>query len=167
MLKYPCLVLSFAAALAAAPPAAAQGSFDLFAGQFLVESEVDSDSRLDVFGARGGWSFAPGWGVEGSLSWIEEGPVDLYFGDLSLRWTPRPDAPVRFYALGGPGLLHVELDRGVLGDPGDELTAHLGVGAEIDLGRRFVLRPDVRLRWIDDEESDLHTEATLGFGFRF
>jgi hypothetical protein len=160
-------VLTLLAALAAAPPAAAEGSFGLFGGQFLVESEVDSESRLDVLGLRAGWSVAPRWSVEGSLSWIEEGPVDLYLGDLSLRWTPRPDGRVRFYALGGPGVFHVELDEGVLGDPDDELAVHLGSGVEIDLGRRFVLRPDVRWRWFDDGDDTIHTEATLGLGFRF
>lgn len=166
MKPYSVVVLSFLAALAAAPTVAAEGSFTLFGGQFLVASEVDSDSRLDVFGARAGWSLARGWALEGSVSRADEGDVDLYFGDLSLRWMPRPEDRVRYYLLGGPGLFHLEIPEDAFGDPDDELTAHLGAGVEVTLGERFVLRPDVRLRWIDGVD-DIHTEATVGLGFRF
>lgn len=159
-------VLALLALLAAAPAAHADGSFGLFGGQFLVASEVDSDSRLDVLGLRAGWSLAPGWAVEGSVSALDEGRVDLAFADLSLRWMPRPEERARYYAVGGPGVLRVEVDDDVGGDPDDELTAHLGAGVEIGLGRRFVLRPDVRWRWIDGDD-DLHTEATVGVGVRF
>lgn len=96
------VAFSFLAALAAAPTVAAEGSFTLFGGQFLVASEIDYDSRLDVFGARAGWSLARGWALEGSVSRADEGDVDLYFGDLSLRWMPRPEDRVRYYLLGGP-----------------------------------------------------------------
>lgn len=169
MLKYSLAVPFLAvAALAAAPVARAEGSLHLFAGQFFVESELDSESALDVLGARAGWRVAPRWEVEGSLSLMDEGPVDFYSGDLSLRWTPRPDARTRFYLLGGPGVFHVELDDDVLGDADDELTAHVGAGVEIGLGERFLLRPDVRLRWIDGfGGDDVHAEATVGLGFRF
>lgn len=166
MKTYSVLVLSLLAALAAAPGAAAEGSFSLFGGQFLVASEVDSDSRLDVLGARAGWGLARGWALEGSVSRIDEADVELYFGDLSLRWMPRPDDRVRYYLLGGPGVFRLDVPENSFGDPDEELTVHLGAGVEVGLGERFVLRPDVRLRWIDGVD-DIHTEATVGLGFRF
>ena len=168
MLKYSVAVrFALAAALAAAPVARADGSLQLFGGQFLIDSAISSGSTLDVLGARAGWELAPGWAVEGSVSRMDEGPVDFYSGDLSLRWTRHPEDRARFYLLGGPGLFRAELDDDVLGDADDELTAHLGVGVEIGLGERFLLRPDVRLRWIDGGDDDVHTEATVGIGFRF
>lgn len=160
MLKYSVAVLSFLAASAVALPASAQGSFDLFAGIF-------SEDELDVFGLRAGWDLTPVWGVEGSVSRADAGPLVSYSGDVSLRWMPNPERRARFYLLGGPGVIHFELDPEVFGDADQEVTAHLGGGVEIDLTRGFVLRPDLRARWIAGLGSSFQAEATIGLGIRF
>ena len=66
---------------------------------------------------------------------------------------------------GGPGLYRVSDD----GFDQEESTVHLGIGAEIRLGRRAYVRPEARGRWLTDElEFDNGiADYSLGFGWRF
>jgi hypothetical protein len=186
----------------AAAPAEAQGHFGLSAG--LYTPEDDEADRTETFGLRGGYRFDSPFGVEGSLSRldldeafnIEEGPsipeldfdfdFELYNLDLSLQWFPGGRGLVVF---AGPGLarIDVEFSATFFGQTFSEsmsediFAAHAGVGYEWQVGERFFLRPEARVRrYFDDEleegigEEDVEisyraTDYEVGvlFGWRF
>jgi hypothetical protein len=160
------LAMAAAALMAASSAASAQSdsrraSFDLF-GAYV--QTVDSDFDTEAFGLRGGYRFAGPWAVEASLSRLNE-DVDLWFGDFSAKaYFGRYDR-VEVYAVAGPGIFRVSD-----GDfEEDETTVHFGLGAEVALGERAYLRPEVRGRWFADELifDDGIADYSLGFGWRF
>jgi hypothetical protein len=79
--------------------------------------------------------------------------------------------------LGGPGLILDDIEMRTSGSEvvsrqvkDTHLTAHLGVGYSINLSERFSLRPDLRLRWVDEEGTsdgdDLEWRVAVGVHFR-
>jgi opacity protein-like surface antigen len=135
-------------------------AFDIFGGYF-------GDSGSDhpkVFGARGSYRFSEVWALEATYS---KADVDgqVWFGDVSAKAYLVDTSHFEIYALGGPGIFRAK----AFGDTFNQNTVHLGLGAEIGLGARAYLRPEVRGRWATDEitwDARL-TEYTLGFGWRF
>ncbi len=44
-------------------------------------------------------------------------------------------------------------------------TAHLGVGAKIELNDKIYLRPEARVLWLEQIDHARDWEATIGLGF--
>lgn len=140
-------------------------SFDLFGAYVrLIDSGPDGDASTEAYGLRGGYRFTNTWAVEASLSKLNE-DVDLFFGDLSLKAYVMHSDRFEIYALAGPGKLRIE--EGIFEE--DEDTAHAGIGAEISLGERAYVRPEVRGRWFTDDLKfeDGIVDYSLGFGWHF
>lgn len=181
----------------ASRPALAQGSAGLFGGIYEPDDDLD---RTEVFGLRGGYRFAPNFGFEASLGRVDladalpdeddfldffssDLQAELYALDLSFQWFPTGSGLVVF---AGPGWSRVdaELDITIFGesfsfsDSEDILTAHAGVGYEWEVGERFYVRPEARVRRFfgDDEPEETEGlsisyqatdyEATVTFGIR-
>lgn len=181
----------------AAGPAWAQGHAGVFGGIYEPE---DADST-EIFGLRGGYRFHPNFGFEASLGRVDladaipdddggfplfvsaDLQIDLDVLDLSFQWFPTGGGLVVF---GGPGWSRIDFDLEVdvfdtvfrFSDSEDMLTAHAGVGYEWDLGERFYVRPEGRVRHFfgddldESEDSSISYqstdwEATVTFGFRF
>jgi hypothetical protein len=161
------LSMTFAVALsslAVISPVSAQEvetgpSFELF-GSRVEPTNADSGFHTESYGLRGGFRFSNGWAVEGALSRLNE-DANLWFGDLSAKAYAIHSDRFEIYALAGPGLYKVP-DR-------EWVTVHLGIGAEIGLGQRAYLRPEVRGRWLADElkANEGLLDYSLGFGWRF
>lgn len=98
--------------------------------------------------------------MEGALSRLSD--ADVWFGDVSAKAYLVHSQPFEIYALAGPGLVR-------LSGMEDKATVHFGIGAEIGVGRRGYLRPEVRGRWLADElrSDDGIVDYSLGFGWRF
>ena len=164
------LTLAAAFLLAVSSSAMAQSerrgaSFDLFGAYVrLIDTSPGDDADTEAYGLRGGYRFTNVWAVEASLSKLNE-DVDLFFGDLSLKAYVLHADRFEVYALAGPGKFRVE--EGTF--RADEDTAHAGIGAEIRLGERAVVRPEVRGRWFTDELKfdDGIVDYSLGVGWRF
>ncbi len=180
------LALVLAAMLAlssfAAPAAAVESNFEIFAGGFFPDS-FDHDEF--TYGVRGGFRFSDRWGLQGSLGRVELWDDGGHFWDVDLNATfldisamlfvnPRSKAELFFY--GGPGMAFFDIGVGGVG-PGfivwdDDFTLHAGAGLNVRLSDRMYLRPDVRVRWLgafDDGFDDGGTdfEATLALGWKF
>ena len=154
-------LLSLVAASAALAQDAETGpSFDLF-GARVEPTDSDADFHTEAYGLRGGYRFSNVWALEGSLSRLDE-DVDVWFGDLSAKAYFVHSDRFGLYALGGPGVFKAE-------DEDEELMLHVGIGAEIGLGQRAYLRPEVRGRWLADElkADEGLAEYSLGIGWRF
>lgn len=154
-----------------APASLAQNSgayVEAFAGKIFYETDFDLDET--TFGARGGYRFDERWGIEGTISRQEiDDFIDVYFVDVSLRRSLVQGERTELFFVGGPGLFRADFGSFPFNDTEDELALHAGLGLDIKLGERLYLRPDVRARWVDGDlfDDDIHTEATLGVGFRF
>lgn len=163
------LSITFATALLsfaiASPDALAQdvetsASFELF-GARVEPTDSGADFHTEAYGLRGGYRLSNAWTLEGSLSRLDE-DVDVWFGDVSAKVYAFQADRFRLYALGGPGVFKVEEEN-------EELTFHLGIGAEIGLGQRAYLRPEVRGRWLAEEikADEGLVDYSLGIGWRF
>lgn len=134
-------------------------SLDLFGSYFTAEADGDTANE-ESWGLRGSHRFTNVWALEAALSTIREEGVDAYFGDASLKAYLFHSNRVEGYLLGGAGILRVEDE--------DETTLHLGLGAEIALGERAYLRPEVRGRWFEEDvDAVTFMDYSLGFGLRF
>jgi hypothetical protein len=162
------LSMTFATALllplAVASSASAQDvergpAFELF-GARVEPADSDADFHTESYGVRGGFRFGNVWALEGALSRLNE-DEDVWFGDLSAKAYAIHSDRFEIYALAGPGVYKVP-DR-------EWVTVHLGIGAEIGLGQRAYLRPEIRGRWLADElkADDGLLDYSLGFGWRF
>jgi len=154
-------LLSFAIASAASAQDVRTGaSFGLF-GARVQPTDSDADVHTEAYGLRGGYRFGGVWALEGSLSRLNE-DAELWFGDLSAKAYLVHSNRFEIYALGGPGVYKIE-------DVGEKATVHLGIGAEIGLGERAYLRPEVRGHWLADElrVDDGLVDYSLGIGWRF
>jgi Outer membrane protein beta-barrel domain len=133
-------------------------SLDLYGAYLSDVSRLDEEEdNHKGFALHGSYRFNHVWALDGSIAQFgEEGEVER-LTDISakaylLHWD-------RFegYALAGGG--HSRLGG---------MTLHLGLGAEISLGRRLFLRPEVRGRWLDHElDAEPAVENSLGVGWRF
>ncbi len=154
-------LLSFAVASSASAQDVERGpSFELFGGR-IEPTDSDADFHSESYGLRGGYRFGNMWALEGTVARLNE-DVDVWFGDLSAKAYLIDTSRFEVYALGGPGVYKVE-------DASEKVTLHLGVGAEIGLGQRAYLRPEVRGRWLADElkADEGLAEYSLGIGWRF
>ena len=184
--------------------ARAQGSFGISAG--LYQPDDDDLDQTEVYGLRGGYRFRPSFGFEAALSKVDladalnlddgvTGPDfgfdadfkgDLYNLDLSLQWFPNGS---NFVVFGGPGVARLDTKVRVtaFGQTCSEsgtsniFTAHLGLAYQWQIGDRFFVRPEARVRrYFDDEISRSQYddnlavsyeatdyEASLIFGWRF
>ena len=160
------LLATLALPVLAASTAAQEGpergfSLDLFGAHLRASGEDGGSTRS--LGLRGGYRFSRTWALEGSLSRLDE-DAQVWFGDLSAKAYLVDTSHFELYALGGPGEFRVRVG----GDEVDRSTIHLGIGAEIGLGRQAYLRPEVRRRWeINSIGSDAINEYSLGFGWKF
>jgi opacity protein-like surface antigen len=137
-------------------------AFDLFGGYLRSTGSIDGHSK--DFGLRGSYRFSGTWAVEGAFAKVDEGG-DLWFGDLSAKAYLVDTSRFEIYALGGPGVFRAKLG----GEASDQATVHFGIGAEIGLGARAYLRPEIRGRWATDElnwDAGI-AEYSLGIGWRF
>jgi opacity protein-like surface antigen len=102
--------------------------------------------------------------VEAALAKINESDVDVYVGDLSAKYTFAQLESFSLYAVAGPGQVRIsDGDFDV-----DEDTYHLGLGAEIPLGAKGYVRPDVRgRRYVDSDIDVTLVDYSVGFGWRF
>lgn len=148
-------------------PAEAQGSFGISGGIYVPED--DELDNTEVFGIRGGYRFAPQFGIEASLSRVElidgfpgddepsipeleiDLQVDLDNLDLSLQWFPRGGNLLVF---AGPGLARIDAEAEfrfsgatIRDSVSDEiLTAHAGLAYDWQIGEHFFIRPEARAR---------------------
>ena len=154
-------LLSFAVASSAWAQHGETGpSFELF-GARIEPTDSDADFHSESYGLRGGYRFSNTWALEGTAARLNE-DVDIWLGDLSAKAYLIDSSYFEIYALGGAGVYKVEDDY-------EKATLHLGIGAEIGLGQRAYLRPEVRGRWIADElkADEGLAEYSLGIGWRF
>lgn len=135
-------------------------AFEIFGG--YLENLGSSQPR--IFGIRGSYRFTDVWAVEGAFAKVDVGG-QVWFGDVSAKAYLVDTRRFEIYALGGPGRFRSRL----LGDTFNQNTVHLGLGAEIGLGARAYLRPEIRTRWATDDITwdDRLSEISLGFGWRF
>lgn len=162
------LSITFATALlslavtssARAQDAKAGATFELFGGR-IEPTDSDADFHSESYGLRGGYRFNNTWALEGTVARLNE-DADIWFGDLSAKAYLIDTSHFEIYALGGPGVYKVESDY-------EKVMLHLGIGAEIGLGQRAYLRPEVRGRWLADElkADEGLVEYSLGLGWRF
>jgi hypothetical protein len=154
------LALPLLSSSAAAQTADHGPALDVFAGYF----SNSGPGTTRAFGARGSYRFSDVWAVEATYSKADvEGQV--WFGDASVKAYLVDTSHFEIYALGGPGVFRSRFS----GDSFNQNTVHLGLGAEVGLGSRAYLRPEVRGRWATDEITwnARLLEYTLGFGWRF
>lgn len=148
-------VVTLASAHAEGPPGP---TFELFGG--YVRSTGGGGEHSESYGLRGSYRFGGTWALEGELGrFNEEGSVG--FGEVSGKAYLVDTSRFEIYALAGMGIYRID---GI-----DSNTAHVGLGAEIDLAPRVYLRPEVRGRWLINQ---LHGDAgvvdySLGLGWRF
>ena len=153
-------LFSLVAASSASAQSEMRGSyFDLFGAR--VQSTDSSDHfHTESYGVRGGFRFNGVWALEGSASRIKD--TDVWFGDLSAKAYFLHAHGFEMYAVASPGLFRVSGEN-------PQFTLHAGIGAEIGLGERVYLRPEVRGRWLAKElngDSGL-VDYSLGLGWRF
>lgn len=135
-------------------------AFDIFGG-YLGSS---GSGHPRTFGIRGSYRFTDVWAVEAAFAKVDIGG-QVWFGDVSAKAYLVDTSRFEVYALGGPGRFRSRF----FADTFNQNTVHLGLGAEIGLGARAYLRPEIRERWATDEitwDARL-TEYTLGVGWKF
>ena len=159
-------------------------SFEGFAG---YTDTTESFGDEVVYGLRGGRRLRPHLALELAVERDERSShfltmpqvaveTDLTFLDLSVVGFVNPGERAEWYFLGGPGWgwreREVRFPMGLHATgSADWLTAHVGTGVRIGLGRRAYLRPELRWRWSEkvedggfslDETTDF--ELTLAVG---
>lgn len=116
---------------------------------------------------RGSRNFGRRWAVEAAV--LRSGVFDsdgpgVWIADLGAKLYLNDGRRADWFLSAGPSLLVFPEDV-VGGDT--EVMVHLGAGTEVALGRRFYLRPELRLRkFLDAFDVTTLYELTLGFGWR-
>lgn len=153
-------LFSLVVASSASAQSEVRGPFFDFFGARVQSTEGSDDFHTESYGVRGGFRFNRVWALEGSLSRIKD--TDAWFGDLSAKAYFLHANRFEMYAVASPGLFRVSGEN-------PQLTLHAGIGAEIGLGQRVYLRPEVRGRWLAKElrgDNGL-VDYSLGLGWRF
>jgi hypothetical protein len=137
-------------------------SIDLFGAR--VDTVESSAGHANSYGLRGGYRFNSVWALEGSAEHVDEGFTN-WFVDLSAKAFLIDTSHFEIYGLAGPGLFRVS----AFGESDNQATVHAGLGAQIGLGSRAYLRPEVRARWATDDLkfNDGLVSYSLGVGWRF
>lgn len=161
-------------------PAEAQNTyrfFEVYGGYYDPGfDELDNDITLGLrygrrFNDSFGWEIGAGFfDLNGDANRPLAGTVgdaDAFLGDLSAIWFV---AGSNFGLLGGVGFASVNVDlEGTTEDESDDaFTYHFGAFYQWDIGDKFFLKPEVRVRKFEGdtyEKSD--TEYDLGVGWRF
>lgn len=170
------LIAAFAVCLVGLIPTAATaqpgGSFELYGGFYLPESDV-IDEDLS-YGIRAGYRWSERAAFEATLGRFE-GDIDfaavdfeVTLLDLSLAWTVNPGSGAELALFAGPGWAFVDVSSRAFGlsASDDSATVHAGANLRFDLSDSVYLRPDARVRYFEEsEEADF--EASLAIGFRF
>lgn len=169
-------VIGMAASLA---PAQAQGYkyFELYGGYYIPGlDELDNDTTLGLrFGGRVNENF--GWEISGGffdLNGEEDRPLAGTVGDANAYLV---DGSVVWYVMGsnfgllggiGFGTVNVDLVGSTQDESDDAFTYHGAVFYRFDIGDKFYLRPEFRVRQFEgDTYEKTDTEYTLGFGWKF
>ncbi|HEX6901367.1 MAG TPA: outer membrane beta-barrel protein [Thermoanaerobaculia bacterium] len=167
------------AAVAGLTPANAQpyNFFEVYGAYYDPGLDVlDNDVSL---GLRWGSRPAPNWGWELTGGFFDlngdadrplagqVGDASAYFVDLSGIWFVGGS---NFGLLGGIGFATVDVDvTGTTEDVSDDaFTYHFGAFYQWDIGDKFYLKPEIRVRKFEGdtyEKSD--TEYAVGFGWRY
>jgi len=154
------LLLAASVAVAEEPGRARPGSsggetwqIELFVSTLTARSVTEGG-----FGLRSAYRRSPRLAFEGSLSRAEE----IWLPDLSVKLSLRPNRRNDVYLVGGPGLLAIN-------DFDDTVWMfHAGLGAQISLGKKLYLRPEVRGRWfVDGPDAVTVADVSVGLGWRF
>ena len=155
-----------------AVPAWADGfSVELLAGRYSSGEEVMSNQAF--LGARGGFEISEAIGIEAAVSLAQDteslgalGNLDLSLtlADLSVKWHPLARRKHDFFVYGGPGWAFADVD-GFVNGSADTLTAHVGLGVNVQISDRLYLRPDIKVRWFEDG-GDVSTDTTIGIGYK-
>lgn len=124
----------------------------------------DDEFSEEHLGLRGSYFLTDRFALEGSLSRFDVGRnLDFFIADFSAKYYLRPQSRAPLYFVGGPGKAFEDI-----GDLGDgPLLLHLGFGAEVSLGRQLYLRPELRVRWVEDHFDTSGGDLSLGFGWSF
>lgn len=135
----------------------------------------DRDFELSSWAVRYHHELGRRWGLEGSFTHQDPDFIksDLY--ELSARFTFFASDRVRVFALGGAGVFAYDFaiasgDGNIRFGSEEAAVFHLGLAAQVALGDRFYLRPDLRHRRALDLYSPLDnasSEASLAVGYRF
>ena len=159
--------LAALAFLAFAPSASAQEenrgpAIEVFGAH--VRNIESGGGTSQSYGLRGDYRFGQVWALEGSVSHLNEGFTN-WFGDLSAKAYFVHSNRFEIYGLAGPGLFRVS----AFGETSNQATVHAGIGAQIYLGERAYLRPEVRGHWATNDLvfKDGLADYALGIGWRF
>lgn len=193
------IVLAILLATALAPAVTAQErpwSLAVTATDLEASGLADGEQDDVAFGLEGAYRFSNRWRLaarltNGTLTGVDPrifcillvtGPncaeydVDVWSAELTARYVLYSRDRFELYALAGIGLYTLELHLAGSSDSNDALTQHLGLGAEIDLGPRAFLRPELRRRFASepnfaviglDSKVDLEQDVELGLAFGF
>ena len=128
-------------------------SLDVF-GAYL---STDPDDQ-EMLGLRGSYRYNDVWALDGSFTRLTEADEgDERFMDLAAKAYFFRSNRFEAFGLFGGGIGRIQ---------GASLL--LGLGAEISLGDRAFLRPEIRSRWRDDDlGAKPALEYSLGVGWRF
>ncbi len=160
LIPFAVLALLCAAASAARaagkPPRDAAPQVELFASTLFLD-----DVSEGALGLRGGIALSTRWMLEGAFYRLTDDD-EIFLTDVSAKYYLRNKGRTGVYLLAGPELLWG-------GDVHREVyLMHAGFGAEFDLGRRLVLRPEYGARWLlEDIAAETFHELSLGIGWRF
>ena len=163
-------------------PAAEERHLEAFAGYYLTDADVFDDALS--LGGRAGYRWNR-FGLEGTLSRLESdidlprqtGELEVLAVDLSVNLYLNPGSRYEWSIFAGPGweLLDsstrfTRFDGEVreFSSSDDTFTVHVGVALRFALGERLYLRPDLRVRGYDDDETTLYdVEGSLAVGYSF
>lgn len=155
--------------VAAAATAQAEDRFslELFAGVDSLDDAFD-DRNDTTYGLRAGRFVTPHWGFEATISEVES-EADIFFLDMSARYSLLHSGRHRLFLLGGAGLFRYEFDSFSRSFSTEDLTLHVGLAYTYDLSERFYLRPQFLNRWINTDFGfdEFQEELSLGIGLRF
>jgi len=130
--------------------------------ELFLSSLFANSTSEGSFGLRGSRHLKRRFALEGALARISDDRIDLWLVDLSAKYYLRDRGRTGVYVVGGPGLFYSD-EAGA-----DEVMVHLGFGAEVGLGRRFYIRPELRGRWfVENVDSVNIADLSLGFGWKF
>lgn len=129
---------------------------ELFLSSLFANSATEGS-----FGIRGSWHRKRKLALEGSLSRIAAGSLDIFLIDFSAKYYLRDRRRTDVYLVGGPGAIFEGAFEGT------EALVHFGIGLEVDLTRRLYLRPELRGRWFVEDVGRVNIgDLVLGLGWR-
>ena len=166
-------VLALLAGTASAEVTRGTGLAEVYAGWYFPD-ESPSGPGLDDFtyGVRFGYNFADRWGFAATIGRFETNVNELdleleqVFVDLGVEWNINADGRYVWVMSMGPGWSFAEATTDGVSIDADSLSLHLGIGMKMRMTDRFYVRPEVRLRWYEeDPEDDIEFEITVALGW--